>query len=64
MKQKGGKGFSAGTRIFLVTLLDMYCLLLNSLNFFLWQYVCVVEREGGRDMEKREEQNLQCRQKL
>jgi hypothetical protein len=53
MKQKGGKGFAARNQIFLVTLLDMYCLLLNSFNFFIWQYVCVVEREGEGTGRKR-----------
>lgn len=52
MKPKGGKRFSTGTQIFLVTFLDINCLLLNSFNSFLWQYACVVGREGGRDMEK------------
>jgi hypothetical protein len=53
MKQKGGKGFAARNQNFLVTLLDMYCLLLNSFNFFVWQYVCVVEREGEGTGRKR-----------
>jgi len=52
MKPKGGTRFSTGTQIFLVTLLNINCLLLNSFHFFLWQYACAVERKGGRDMEK------------
>jgi hypothetical protein len=57
MMLKGGKGriccrnpnFSGNG----LTLLDMYCLLLNSLNFFVRQYVCVVEREGEGTWRKR-----------
>jgi hypothetical protein len=64
MKPKGGKRFSTGTQIFLVTLLNINCLLLNSFHFFLWQYECAVEREGGKGHGEREEQNLQCRQRL
>jgi hypothetical protein len=55
MMQKGGKGFVLGTQNFLIMLLDMHCLLLNSFNFFflIWQYVYVVEREGEGTGRKR-----------
>jgi hypothetical protein len=60
--QKGGKGFVAGTQIFLVTLSDMYCLLLNSLNF-LFGNMYVLLREKGKGHGEREKQNLQCHQR-
>jgi hypothetical protein len=63
MMQEGGKGFVAGTQIFLVTLLDMYCLLLNSFNF-LFGNMYVLLREKGKGHGEREEQNLQCCQRL